>query len=91
MRPWYREPWPWLLMGLPLVAVLAAFAIRHALASGGESFAIYGVLYAALGMCIAVLPRIHDETIAAALALLVVAGAAITLWRLHPRVRREPA
>jgi uncharacterized protein len=24
-RPWYREPWPWLLMSLPLVAVIAGF------------------------------------------------------------------
>ena len=23
-RPWYREPWPWFLMALPLVAVLAS-------------------------------------------------------------------
>jgi hypothetical protein len=25
-RPWYREPWPWILMGLPLAAVLASIA-----------------------------------------------------------------
>lgn len=23
--PWYREPWPWLLMGLPAIAVVAGF------------------------------------------------------------------
>jgi hypothetical protein len=85
------EPWPWLLLGLPLVAALATFAIRHALACGRESFAIYGVLYAALGLCIAVLPRLPDGTVAAAFALLVVAGAALTLWRLHARVRGEAA
>ncbi len=22
-RPWYREPWPWFLMALPLIAVIA--------------------------------------------------------------------
>ncbi|MGC9236466.1 MAG: FixH family protein [Thiomonas sp.] len=24
-RPWYREPWPWFLMALPLIAVVASF------------------------------------------------------------------
>jgi hypothetical protein len=24
--PWYREPWPWILMALPLSAVIASFA-----------------------------------------------------------------
>lgn len=23
-RPWYREPWPWFLMALPLIAVVAS-------------------------------------------------------------------
>ena len=25
-KPWYRQPWPWLLMAPPLVAVVAGFA-----------------------------------------------------------------
>ncbi len=25
-RPWYREPWPWVLIALPLLAVVAGFA-----------------------------------------------------------------
>jgi hypothetical protein len=25
-RPWYREPWPWILMGGPAVVVVAGFA-----------------------------------------------------------------
>jgi len=34
-RPWYREPWPWILMGGPAIVVVAAFAtlylaVRHA-------------------------------------------------------------
>lgn len=24
-RPWYREPWPWFLIALPLIAVAASF------------------------------------------------------------------
>lgn len=24
-RPWFREPWPWILMGLPFTAVVACF------------------------------------------------------------------
>jgi hypothetical protein len=24
-KPWYREPWPWMLMSLPLAAVVASF------------------------------------------------------------------
>ncbi|MET7014722.1 FixH family protein [Uliginosibacterium flavum] len=26
LRPWYREPWPWLLMSLPMTAVVAGLA-----------------------------------------------------------------
>jgi hypothetical protein len=26
LRPWYREPWPWILMAGPAVAVVAGFA-----------------------------------------------------------------
>ena len=25
VRPWYREPWPWVLIALPLSAVIASF------------------------------------------------------------------
>jgi hypothetical protein len=79
--------WPSLLRGLPLLAVLATLAIRHALATGRESFGVYGVLYAALGLCLAVLPHLRDVTAAASLALVVAVGAAMALWHLHPRVR----
>jgi hypothetical protein len=34
VRPWYREPWPWVLMAIPLLAVAASavtlwLAISH--------------------------------------------------------------
>lgn len=35
LRPWYKEPWPWLLMSLPLSAVVAGLA-TWALASRSD-------------------------------------------------------
>lgn len=33
-RPWYREPWPWVLIAIPLLTILASaitlwLAVRH--------------------------------------------------------------
>ena len=25
VRPWYREPWPWVLIALPLMTIIASF------------------------------------------------------------------
>jgi hypothetical protein len=84
------SPMPWLLAGLPLVAIMAAGAIRHGLRTGREMFVVYGVIYATIGICIAAVPRIGDGTATAAFVLLVVCVAAAALWLLRQRIR-EPA
>ena len=81
--------WPWLAAGLPLLAGLAFVSIRHAFNTGREAFLVYGVLYAALGFCIAVVPHVNDFTAACALVLLVVCGAATAIWQMR-RQLREP-
>lgn len=81
--------WPWLAAGLLLLAGLAFVSIRHAFNTGREAFLVYGVLYAALGFCIAVVPHVDDFTAACALVLLVVCGSAAALWQMR-RQLREP-
>lgn len=83
--------WPWLAAGLPLLAGLAYVAIRHGLETGREAFLVYGVLYAAIGFCAAVVPHVHDFTAACALVLLVVCGAATALWQLRRHAREAGA
>jgi hypothetical protein len=79
--------WPWLAAGLPLLAGFAFVSIRHAFNTGREAFLVYGVLYAALGFCVAVVPHVHDFTAACALVLLVVGVAATALWQMRRRLR----
>lgn len=73
---------PWSYAGLALLAALAAVAIREGLRSGRESFVVYGVVYAALGLCIVLVPELHGATMVMSFVLLVVAVAATVLWQL---------
>lgn len=79
--------WPWLAAGLPLLAGLAFVSIRHAFNTGREAFLVYGVLYAALGFCVAVVPHVNDFTAACALVLLVVCGSATAIWQMRRQLR----
>lgn len=36
-RPWYREPWPWLLMAGPAVVVVAGFATYYIAVTRGDT------------------------------------------------------
>jgi hypothetical protein len=73
---------PWLYAGLVLVAALAAVVIREGLRSGRESFVVYGVVYAALALCIVLVPRLPGSTVTMSFVLVVVAAAATVLWQL---------
>ena len=86
---WCLE-WPWLAAGLPVLAALAWLSVRHAFATGREAFLVYGILYAAIGICVLVVPRLHGMTLSFGFVLLVVCAAAATLWHLRRRLR-EPA
>jgi hypothetical protein len=86
---WCLE-WPWLAAGLPLLGALAYASVRHGFATGREAFLVYGVLYAALGICVVVVPRLYGMTMSFGFVLMVVCAAAATLWQLRRRLR-EPA
>ncbi|NJD30808.1 MAG: DUF2157 domain-containing protein [Gammaproteobacteria bacterium] len=83
------HPMPWLLAGLPLLVVLSAMAIRKGLGEGREMFLVYGVGYAALGVCIAIAPRISGGRAAPGFVLLVVCAAAASLWQLRQKIRES--
>jgi len=83
---WCLE-WPWLAAGLPLLAVLTFLSIRHALTTGREAFLVYGVLYAAIGICSVITPRLYGMTVTFGFVLVVVCVAATTLWQLRRRLR----
>ena len=86
---WCLE-WPWLAAGLPLLAALAYASVRHGLDTGREAFLVYGIVYAAPGLCAVVVPRLHGMTLSFGFVLIVVCAAAATLWHLRRRLR-EPA
>jgi hypothetical protein len=81
--------WPWLAAGLPLLAALAYTSVRRGLDTGREAFLVYGIVYAAIGICAAVVPHLHGMTASFTFVLLVVCIAAATLWQLRRRLR-EP-
>ena len=85
---WCLE-WPWLAAGLPLLATFCYASVRRGLDTGREVFLVYGVVYGAIGLCAAVLPRLHGTTPSLGFALVVVCTAAATLWLLRRRLR-EP-
>lgn len=84
-----RSGWSW--AGLPIVGVLSAVSVRHGLLASSESFIVYGVGYAALGLCFVVLPEIDDTRTAAAVALVVVAVASAAIWGLRRRMKERDA
>jgi hypothetical protein len=83
--------WPWLAAGLPLLAALAWASIRHGLDTGRESFLVYGIVYAAIGLSVAVAPRFNDTTTSLGFVLIVVCAAAAALWQLRRRLRESAA
>ncbi len=85
---WCLE-WPWLAAGLPLLAALAYASVRRGLDTGREAFLVYGIVYAAIGICAVAVPRLHGMTASFGFVLIVVCVAAATLWQLRRRLR-EP-
>ncbi len=81
--------WPWLAAGLPLLAALSYGSVHRGLETGREVFLVYGIGYAALGICFVVVPRLDGTTTTMAFVLIVVCVAAAALWQLRRRLR-EP-
>jgi Predicted membrane protein (DUF2157) len=86
---WCMEP-PWTFAGLPLLGALAYVSVRRGLTTDRESFLVYGVVYAAIGVGAAIAPRLSGLTAQLGFALVVVCAAAVTLWQLRRRLQ-EPA
>lgn len=87
---WCLQPgWTW--AGLPILGALAALSIRHGLLAARESFIVYGIGYAALGLCFALLPRVDGGRTASAIALAVVGVAAWAIWTLRRRMKERGA
>jgi hypothetical protein len=87
---WCSE-WPWLAAGLPLLAALAYASVRRGLDTGREAFLVYGVVYAAIGLCAAVVPWIDGTKASLGFVLIVVCVAAAALWQLRRRLRESAA
>jgi hypothetical protein len=83
---WCLE-WPWLAAGLPLLAGLAYASVRRGLGAGREAFLVYGIVYAAIGLCAAVAPWFDRSTTSLSFVLIVVCAAAASLWQLRRRLR----
>jgi len=79
--------WPWLAAGLPLLAALAYTSVRDGLVTGRETLLVYGVVYTAIGICAAALPRLQGTTMSLGFMLIVVCAAAAALWLLRRRLR----
>jgi len=70
-------------IGVPALLILAAVAIRTALRSGTESFAVYGVGYTALGLSLVIAQITGLTLVGATLVLGIVLTAAAALRHLH--------
>ena len=70
-------------------ALLAWASVRRGLDTGRESFLVYGIVYAAIGLCAAAVPHLHGITTSLGFVLVVVCAAAAALWQLRRRLR-EP-
>jgi len=78
-----------ILWGILTVAILSAFGIRNGLAKRNEWFVVYGVVYAAISICIAAAKLIDDAMLTAFVILFSVVGVSILLWRTHAQIKGE--
>src|SRR3984957_9617668 len=72
------------------VVALVAFpivSVRPGLPPSQEAFVVYGIGYAALGLCIVEAQAIGETVIAVAMALGTVVAALILLWQFHQRLK----
>jgi hypothetical protein len=81
---------PWAFAGLPLLGAFAFASVHRGVGTGRESFLVYGIVYAAIGVVAAIEPRLNGLTMQLGFVLAIVCVAAATLWHLRRRVR-EPA
>ena len=76
-----------LLAGALLTAVLSAWVIRLSLQRRNEWFAVYGVLYGAVGLCIVLVRLLREPVSIAMMILFTVTGAVMLLRGLHRHLK----
>jgi hypothetical protein len=75
-------------VGIVLVIILAAINIRKGLAHAQEAFVVYGVAYAAFGLCVFEATVIADSLLMLLMELITVVAAASMLWHWHAQLKR---
>jgi hypothetical protein len=89
---WCSDRLPYLrIAGVITLLALAAVAVRKALHSGAESFAVYGVGYTALGLSIVVAEVTDSKLGGATVVLGIVVAAAVALRYLHDLLKEQSA
>ena len=71
--------------------LLRGFGGRHGLRQREEAFVVYGVLYAALGLCVFEVDLSRDTLLILLLELVTVVTAATLLWRWHAQLKQVKA
>ena len=74
---------------MAVLLAVAAVAIRKGLRARQPPFVIYGVGYAALGLCVLEAQLLNDGLLAAVLGLGIVTLAVVLLWRFHERMKAD--
>lgn len=78
-----------ILLGVLVVAILAALVIRSGLITRDEWFIVYGVVYSAICVCIVTEKVIHDALVVALVILFAVIAVAVLLWRSHNQLKER--
>ena len=74
-------------VGMLIVIGLAIINIRKGLRHQQEAFVVYGIIYAALGLCVFAANTIRDDLLIALLELITIVVATTLLWRCHSRLK----
>jgi hypothetical protein len=90
---WAGLIWCWnkhsLLLGALIVAALATVVIRIGKRIRNEWFVVYGVVYGAIGTCIATFNLIDDDFLEMFIVLLTMISVATLLWRIHNQMKEQ--
>ncbi len=78
-----------ILWGVLVVTVLSLVVIRVGVVNRNEWFIVYGVVYSAIAICIVATKLIDDELLTALVILFSVIAVAISLWRIHVRLKER--
>ncbi|MFO1465470.1 MAG: hypothetical protein U1F35_03360 [Steroidobacteraceae bacterium] len=81
----------WRLAGLALLAVAAWACMSRARRLREVSFAVYAILYAALGLCVVSVQVLREPLLSAMIVLCLLVGSAVLLWNVQRELREGAA